>query len=451
LLLRVRSLGRSEATIYSGLEARSKGLDTVMSSIKVSADGRISISGILGIDFNGGVGSSTGGGGTGGAVSSVFGRTGAVSAASGDYSSFYWLRSDTTNTLATRNAMKDSLSDIRTSMNGLGAGSNPTKQTILDSLNAASPDDIALTRKVSITKTTEQLRLGYDAGNNLKYTVNSYGNATITASGGQISYYHPTATGIITYRTGGTATVEAVTIASGDGTTSSRANYLNFQTYETSPSQWVIGHYYTKDFRIFDITNSPSVPRLTIANGTGETTIGGSLKFGQGANNVLLDSVKLSTGADTLFFYVGGNKFAAKKMSFEGLWFILLGIFIYVVWTRRQEMKNGHWIILLMLTFTSSQAQDKFRIKHWVDSVQVTKASWDIDTVLVKGDKDCPHNWLTQFETQKYEGVTDSLRTVLNPNNERVVQEVCEKCGRERIKSEVITIAKQRHHLRAKQ
>jgi len=84
-------------------------------------------------------------------------------------------------------------------------------------------------------------------------------------------------------------------------------------------------------------------------------------------------------------------------------------------------------------------AQEKFHIKHWVDSVQVPKASWDVDTVLVKGDKNCNHEWLTQFETQKYEGIADSLRTVLNPNSERVVQEVCVICDRQRIKSETIT------------
>jgi len=62
-----------------------------------------------------------------------------------------------------------------------------TKQSILDSLNAASPDDIALTRKVAITKTTGQLRLGYDGSNYTSFTVASSGLLTIAPTLGRIT------------------------------------------------------------------------------------------------------------------------------------------------------------------------------------------------------------------------------------------------------------------------
>jgi hypothetical protein len=84
-------------------------------------------------------------------------------------------------------------------------------------------------------------------------------------------------------------------------------------------------------------------------------------------------------------------------------------------------------------------ADKKFKVKPYVDSVLTPKATWDVDTILVKGDKSCDHQWLTEFENQKYQDAPDSLQTILNPNHERVVQEQCVLCGRERIKSETIT------------
>jgi len=103
------------------------------------------------------------------------------------------------------------------------------------------------------------------------------------------------------------------------------------------------------------------------------------------------------------------------------------------------------WTVVLIIAgllvgcVHACHAQEKFRIKTWVDSVLVAKATWDTDTVLVNGDRDCKHEWLTQFESIKYEGVKDSLRAVLNPNNERAVQEFCTVCDRTRIKTETIT------------
>jgi hypothetical protein len=94
------------------------------------------------------------------------------------------------------------------------------------------------------------------------------------------------------------------------------------------------------------------------------------------------------------------------------------------------------------------KSTDKFRIKVLPDSETVTKARWNVDTVLVKGDKTCLHEWQTEFESQKYQDAPDSLKSILNPNNERVVQELCLKCGRERIKSEVITTERKRYRLR---
>lgn len=103
------------------------------------------------------------------------------------------------------------------------------------------------------------------------------------------------------------------------------------------------------------------------------------------------------------------------------------------------------WIVALFILgiiigcFHACFGQEKFRIRPWVDSVLVAKATWDTDTVLVKGDKDCQHEWLTQFEEQKYPLANDSTRNILNPRGERVVQEVCVICNRQRIKSETIT------------
>jgi hypothetical protein len=46
LLLRARSLGRSETDIYSGIEAMSKGLDTVKSHVRALANGTVSLGGV---------------------------------------------------------------------------------------------------------------------------------------------------------------------------------------------------------------------------------------------------------------------------------------------------------------------------------------------------------------------------------------------------------------------
>jgi hypothetical protein len=56
-----------------------------------------------------------------------------------------------------------------------GAGANPAKQTILDSLNAASPDTIALNRLLKITGTTPQMILKYNDANFMKFSVGSTG------------------------------------------------------------------------------------------------------------------------------------------------------------------------------------------------------------------------------------------------------------------------------------
>lgn len=102
-------------------------------------------------------------------------------------------------------------------------------------------------------------------------------------------------------------------------------------------------------------------------------------------------------------------------------------------------------IIALILGLSLSMTQDKYRIVKKPDSTTVTSAIWTVDTVLVKGDPKCNHDWRTVpgGENQKYASAPDSLRMILNPRGERVVQEECILCGRERIKSENIIITKQ--------
>ena len=95
LLLRVRSLGRSEATIYSGIEARSKGLDSVLSGVYAVADGLVKINALHGVIIGTGTGLTLGTHGTN-AVTSVFGRTGGIAAMVGDYSAFYITKTYTT-------------------------------------------------------------------------------------------------------------------------------------------------------------------------------------------------------------------------------------------------------------------------------------------------------------------------------------------------------------------
>lgn len=83
----------------------------------------------------------------------------------------------------------------------------------------------------------------------------------------------------------------------------------------------------------------------------------------------------------------------------------------------------------------------KFAVKVAPAPKPVQTATWTIDTVLIAGSKSCIHQFRTieGGENQKYAGTPDSLRTILNPNNERVVQEKCILCGREIIKSETLT------------
>ena len=91
----VRGVGKSaDASIYSSVAAVSKDNDTLMAGVYAYANGVVKLKAVSGIILGPGTG-TTGGGGGGGAVSSVFGRTGAVTAVTGDYSSFYLRNLDT--------------------------------------------------------------------------------------------------------------------------------------------------------------------------------------------------------------------------------------------------------------------------------------------------------------------------------------------------------------------
>jgi hypothetical protein len=95
ITMRVRSLGRDESGIVSGLEAMSKGNDSVLASIYAGADGRVRIGARKGGVFGYGTGVSQGTNSGIAGVTTFNTRSGDVSFLESDGSAYFWLRADT--------------------------------------------------------------------------------------------------------------------------------------------------------------------------------------------------------------------------------------------------------------------------------------------------------------------------------------------------------------------
>jgi len=286
-----------------------------------------------------------------------------------------------------------------------------------------------------VQSTTEQLRLGYDASHDLRITVDATGDPTLRSTTDGYSFYGQGNNAAIRLKRGGSG------------------NYTGLYFTLATRDIWSFGNtYYTGS--IYD-SSLYLMPSGTGKNfyaliGSGQYSMFDHIKvgaFGRDAALATLDSVKLSGGSDTLFFYVGGNKFAAKKMG--GSWFeiaILLGVAMSL-FKRRKTMKQQFsemlhaWMVALIFAGLMvgcshclfGQVNMKL-IQSSVDNAPQTKtvlsASWTMDSLINQGDDSCRHDWQTLAEQQRH---TDSTEIASLPDYqraERCIVRLCNVCGR---------------------
>lgn len=99
-------------------------------------------------------------------------------------------------------------------------------------------------------------------------------------------------------QTNGTTTGAAFQLNSGNNTTSARINYFRFQCLETTPQEWRVGNYGTKNFEIYNWTKSSAAPALSIDQATSIAIFGSDSQIANGVVATVLGAVG-PTGANT--------------------------------------------------------------------------------------------------------------------------------------------------------